>query len=176
MNNILLEIEVYNSMSFDAASTCLPLPLLCQLGKRVNQRKLFAKRLRRHRKAANLSLAKAGEKGGLRRKYWAEVERSEKSPTLERVLNMADALDVPIHALVQIEREEDEERILRKRLDNILDNSSVYQLKRLYCYLLTTPQAKIPNSVAHVIWLISWFLDHSPAPAGRGTAFCRQQT
>ncbi len=104
----------------------------------MNQRKLFAKRLRRLRKAANLSLDKAGEKGGLSGKYWGEVERSEKSPTLETVFNMADALDVPIHALVQIEREEDETRILRKRIENILDKSSVPQLKRLYCYLLDT--------------------------------------
>jgi transcriptional regulator with XRE-family HTH domain len=104
----------------------------------VNQRKLFAKRLRRLRKAANLSLDKAGEKGGLSGKYWGEVERSEKSPTLEMAFNMADALDVPIHALVQIEREEDEERILRKRIDSILDKSNVNRLKRIYCYLLDT--------------------------------------
>ena len=51
------------------------------------------------------------------KKYWGEVERSEKSPTLEMAFNMADALDVPIHALVQIEREEDEERILHQRID-----------------------------------------------------------
>jgi transcriptional regulator with XRE-family HTH domain len=79
------------------------------------------------------SLDKAGEKGRLSGKYWGEVERSEKSPTLESVFNMADALDVPIHGLVQIKREEDEERIVRKRIDNILDKSTVYQLKRLYC-------------------------------------------
>jgi transcriptional regulator with XRE-family HTH domain len=108
----------------------------------VNQRKLFAKRLRRLRKAAKLSLDKAGEKGGLSGKYWGEIERSEKSPTLEMVFNMADALDVPIHALVQIEREEDEGRIVRKRIDAILDKSSVHQLKRLYCYLLDTIETK----------------------------------
>jgi transcriptional regulator with XRE-family HTH domain len=109
---------------------------------RVNQRKLFAKRLRRLRKAAKLSLDKAGEKGGLSGKYWGEVERSEKSPTIEKVFNMADALEVPIHALVQVEREEDEERILRKRIDNVLNKSSVHQLKRLYCYLLDTIDLK----------------------------------
>jgi transcriptional regulator with XRE-family HTH domain len=129
-------------MVANAASIRLALPLLCQQEKSVNQRKLFAKRLLRLRKAANLSLDKAGEKGGLSGKYWGEIERSERSPTLETVFNMADALDVPIHALVQIEREEDEERILRKRIDNILDNSSVNQLKRPYCYLLDTIETK----------------------------------
>ena len=108
----------------------------------VNQRKLFAKRLHRLRKAANLSLDKAGEKGGLSGKYWGEVERSEKSPTLETVFKMAGALNVPIHALVQIEREEDESRILRKRIESILDKSTVAQLKRLYCYLLDTIDIK----------------------------------
>jgi transcriptional regulator with XRE-family HTH domain len=109
---------------------------------RVNQRKLFAKRLRRLRKSAKLSLDKAGEKGGLSGKYWGEVERAEKSPTLEIVSNMARALDAPLHALVQLDREEDEEKLLRKRIDSILDKSDVHQLKRLYCYLLDTIDTK----------------------------------
>jgi transcriptional regulator with XRE-family HTH domain len=108
----------------------------------VNQRKLFAKRLRRLRKAAKLSLDKAGEKGGLSGKYWGEVERSEKSPTLDTLSEMARALEVPLNALVQVEREEDEGKVLRKRIDRILDVSSTDQLKRVYCYLLDTMDAK----------------------------------
>jgi transcriptional regulator with XRE-family HTH domain len=108
----------------------------------VNQRKLFAKRLRRLRKAAKLSLDKAGERGGLSGKYWGEVERSEKSPTLETLSEMARALDVPLHALVEIEREEGEEKLLRKRIDHILEISSADQLKRIYCYLLDTMDAE----------------------------------
>jgi len=104
----------------------------------VNQRKLFAKRLRRLRKAAQLSLDKAGEKGGLSGKYWGEVERSEKSPTLEILSSMAKALGVPMHTLVQIEREEEEDKLLRKRIDSILDRSGTKHLKRIYCYLLDT--------------------------------------
>jgi transcriptional regulator with XRE-family HTH domain len=94
------------------------------------------------RKAAKLSLDKAGEKGGLSGKYWGEVERSEKSPTLEKVSAMAAALGVPIHALVQLEREEDEEKVLRKRIDSMLDDTNAKQLKRIYCYLLDTIGAK----------------------------------
>ena len=108
----------------------------------MNQRKLFAKRLRRLRKAAKLSLDKAGEKGGLSGKYWGEVERSEKSPTLDTLSEMARALEVPLNALVQVEREEDEGKVLRKRIDRILDVSSTDQLKRVYCYLLDTMDAK----------------------------------
>ena len=117
-------------------------PLLSLWETHVNQRRLFAKRLRRLRKAANLSLDKAGERGGLSGKYWGEVERAEKSPTLEKVSDMARALDVPLHSLVQLEREEDEGKLLRKRLDTILDKSSVHQLKRLYCYVLDTIDSK----------------------------------
>jgi len=94
------------------------------------------------RKAVQLSLDKAGERGGLSGKYWGEVERAEKSPTLETLSSMAKALDVPMHALVQIEREEDEDKLLRKRIDSILDASSTKQLKRIYCYLLDTTDAK----------------------------------
>jgi transcriptional regulator with XRE-family HTH domain len=84
----------------------------------VNQRRLLAQRLRRLRKAARLSLDKAGEKGGLSGKYWGEVERSEKSPTLEKVGEMARALGVPLHVLVQIEREDEDEKALRKKNRN----------------------------------------------------------
>ena len=99
-------------------------------------------RLRRLRKAAKLSLDKAGEKGGLSGKYWGEVERAEKSPTLEKIAAMAKALGVPLHALVQLEREEDEERVLRKRIDNILNEANAKELKRIYCYLLDTVGTK----------------------------------
>ena len=108
----------------------------------MDQRKLFAKRLRRLRKATKLSLDKAGERGGLSGKYWGEVERGEKSPTLEKLSGMAKALGVPIYALVQIEREEDEEKVLRKGINNILDTSSTKQLKRIYSYLLDTQDAE----------------------------------
>ena len=63
-----------------------------------------------------MSLDRAGEKGGLSGKYWGEVERGEKSPTLEKVSAMAKALGVPLHALVQVEREEDEEKIYASEL------------------------------------------------------------
>jgi transcriptional regulator with XRE-family HTH domain len=94
------------------------------------------------RKAAKLSLDKAGERGGLSGKYWGEVERSEKSPTLEKAGEMAKALGVPLHALVQIEREEEDEKVLRKRIESILNLSSAKQLKRIYCYLLDTLDVK----------------------------------
>jgi transcriptional regulator with XRE-family HTH domain len=106
----------------------------------VNQQKLFARRLRRLRKAAKLSLDKAGEKGGLSGKYWGEVERAEKSPTLEKMAAMAKALGVPMYALVQFEREEDEE-LLRKRITEILNKANPQALKRFYSYLLDTADA-----------------------------------
>jgi transcriptional regulator with XRE-family HTH domain len=103
----------------------------------VNQQKVFAKRLRRLRKAARLSLDKAGEKGGLSGKYWGEVERSEKSPTLEKLAAMARALEVPLYALVQFDREEDQE-VVRKRIISIVEKANAQELKRFYSYLLDT--------------------------------------
>jgi transcriptional regulator with XRE-family HTH domain len=104
----------------------------------VTQRRLFAKRLRRLRKAAKLNLDEAGEKGQLSGKYWGEIERGEKSPTLDKVFGMARALDLPVHALVHTDREEDDEKVLRRRIETILDKSSAKQLKRIYCHLLDT--------------------------------------
>jgi transcriptional regulator with XRE-family HTH domain len=108
----------------------------------VDHRRLFAKRLRRLREAAQLSLDKAGEKGGLSGKYWGEVERGEKSPTHEMMLRMAKALNIPMEGLVRTEREESDEKLLRKRIDSILDKSPTKHLKRVYFYLLDTLEGR----------------------------------
>jgi transcriptional regulator with XRE-family HTH domain len=103
----------------------------------VDQRKLFARRLRRLRKAAKLTLDQAGERGGLSGKYWGEVERAEKSPTLEKIGAMAKAVGVPTYALVQLDREDDAE-LLRKKINSIIEKAGAGELRRVYCYLLDT--------------------------------------
>lgn len=104
----------------------------------VSQRTVFGKRLRRLRKAAQYNLDEAGERGNMSGKFWGEVERGERSPTLDKVFGMAKALNVPVHVLVKIEREEDDEKILRKKIEAVVTKSSARHLNRLYCYILDT--------------------------------------
>jgi transcriptional regulator with XRE-family HTH domain len=108
----------------------------------VDQRRLLAKRLRRLRKAAKLSLEKAGEKGGLSGKYWGQIERDENSPSHEMLVRMAKALNMPLSELVRTEREIDEEKTLRSRIDSILNKASTKELKRIYCYLNDTLEGR----------------------------------
>ena len=74
-------------------------------------------------------------------KFWGEVERGERSPTLDKVFGMAKALNIPIHVLVHIEREDDDEKTLRKKIEGALAKSNPKQLKRLYCHIIDTLDA-----------------------------------
>ncbi len=104
----------------------------------MDHRKLFAKRVRRLREAANLSLAEAGEKGDITGNFWGDVERCKKVPSLDTIVAMARGLNVPPSVLLMLDREEDDERALRKRIETILDKSDAKQLKRFYCYMIDT--------------------------------------
>jgi transcriptional regulator with XRE-family HTH domain len=97
----------------------------------VDENKLFAKRVRKLRKAANLSLAKASERGDLTQNHWGEVERGNKEPWLEIVFKIARGLNITPGVLLALEREEDE-RSLRKRMESLLDKCSPQQLELVH--------------------------------------------
>lgn len=98
---------------------------------RVDYRKLFAKRVRRLRKAAKLSLGKASERGDLSANFWGEVERCESEPGLESIFKIARGLSTTPNVLLALEREEDE-RSLRKRIESLLDGCSPQQLELVH--------------------------------------------
>lgn len=93
--------------------------------------KLFATRLRRLRKAAKLSVDKAAERGGISGSFWGEVELQKKVPSLQIAVAMAKGLSVPVHVLLQVDHDEDE-AVLRKRLDVLLTKSPLQKLRLIY--------------------------------------------
>src|ERR1700730_11532434 len=94
----------------------------------LKHRSQFAKRIRKLRKSAKLSLEKAAERGDITANFWGDVEREKKGPSLDTIIAMARGLDLSPRILLTIEREEDE-RDLRKRIDAILDECSPQQLE-----------------------------------------------
>ena len=81
-------------------------------------RKFLGQRLRALRKQHALSQEKLGEKSGLSGKFIGEVERGEKSISIDSLYHVAVALDIPLRELTDVRADkpagvptEDAERI-----------------------------------------------------------------
>ena len=92
---------------------------------------MFARRVRRLRKAAKLSLEKAAERGDITGNYWGDVERTKKVPSLDTIVAMAKGLGVAPSTLLLLEREE-EPHDIRKRLESLLDKCTPQQLELVH--------------------------------------------
>jgi transcriptional regulator with XRE-family HTH domain len=97
----------------------------------LKHRPQFAKRIRKLRKTAKLSLEKAAERGDITANFWGDVERGKKVPSLDTIVAMAKGLSLSPRILLSLEREEDE-RELRKRIETILDKCTPQQLELLH--------------------------------------------
>jgi transcriptional regulator with XRE-family HTH domain len=102
----------------------------------MTHRELFAKRVRRLRKAAKITLEIAAERGNITGNFWGDVERSKKVPSLDTIVAMAKGLGVSPSTLLLLEREEDS-RDLRKRINSLLDETSPQQLELLHRIIKT---------------------------------------
>lgn len=97
----------------------------------MKHRTQFAKRVRRLRKSAKLSLEKAAERGDITANFWGDVERGKKVPSLDTIVAMARGLGVSPRILLTLEREDDE-RDLRKRIETLLVNCTPQQLELIH--------------------------------------------
>lgn len=97
----------------------------------MTQSKLFGKRVRAIRKAARITQEKAAEAAHLNPKYLGEIERGEKRPSFEAIMALAKALNVSPEAFFQFDREENDERTLRKRIETLLKEANLQQLRQV---------------------------------------------
>jgi transcriptional regulator with XRE-family HTH domain len=65
-------------------------------------RKALGDRLRRLRKDLGLSQQRLGQRSGLSGKFIGEVERGEKSISIDSLYHVSGALDVPLHHLTDM--------------------------------------------------------------------------
>lgn len=64
-------------------------------------RKLLGQAIRHHRKKAKMTQEQLGEKADLNPKYIGEVERTEKTISVDALARIAQAIGVPVHVLVR---------------------------------------------------------------------------
>ncbi len=98
----------------------------------MNQLKLFGRRVRAVRKAAKITQEQAAEAARLNPKYLGQIERGEKRPSFEAILALGKALSVSPATLFQFDREDADERTLRRRLEALLQNRSPQHLHQAY--------------------------------------------
>src|SRR5260370_42506212 len=98
----------------------------------MDHAKLFGRRLKILRKARNLNQAEVAEKAGIETKYRSNIETGRRSPSFEKTVALAKALDVPMSALFSFDQEEADPKILKRRIETILTKPTAQQLKQIY--------------------------------------------
>lgn len=94
--------------------------------------KLFGKRLRAARKAAKLTQERLAEAARLNPKYLGQLERGEKRPSFDVIVALAKVLRTTPATFFLFEREETDERALRRKIDNVLQKCSGQQLQQVH--------------------------------------------
>lgn len=98
----------------------------------MNHLKLFGKRLRSVRKAATLTQEEAAERASLNPKYSGQIERGEKRPSFDAIVSLARALQVSPSVFFRLDREEGDEKAVRRNLDGLLRRCTFEQLRQVY--------------------------------------------
>lgn len=98
----------------------------------MDQVRLFGKRIRTLRKAAKMTQERAAEAARLNSKYLGQIERGEKRPSLDAILALAKALQVSPASFFQFDSEENDERVLRRKIEGLLHDRSPQQLQQVY--------------------------------------------
>jgi transcriptional regulator with XRE-family HTH domain len=88
-----------------------------------NQLKLFGRRVRAIRKTAQITQEDASERAHLNSKYLGEIERGEKRPSFGAILALNNALNVSPAVFFHFDREERNEKVLRKKIEALLQKS-----------------------------------------------------
>ncbi|MGW2511254.1 helix-turn-helix domain-containing protein [Streptomyces scopuliridis] len=70
---------------------------------RVHRRRAIGEQIRAARKNAGLSQQTVAERAGISLDNYGRIERGQASPTLDTLLGIADAIDVPLAHLVREE-------------------------------------------------------------------------
>jgi len=88
----------------------------------------FGHRLRTVRKAHKLKIGQLADKVDIGVKHLGRLERGEKHPSFELIMNLAQAMNVSPATFFEFESFEDDPRILRKDFDQLLAGRDAKQL------------------------------------------------
>ena len=91
---------------------------------------LFGKRIRAVREAAGLSRELAAERASTTANYLGEIERGEKWPSLEIIMEIAGALSVSPSTFFEFDAEEVDPGLLNSKLQEILTKRNTEELQQ----------------------------------------------
>jgi transcriptional regulator with XRE-family HTH domain len=98
----------------------------------MDQLKLLGRRVRAIRKTAQITQEEAAERAHLNPKYLGEIERGEKRPSFEAILALGTALHVSPASFFHFDKEERNEKVLRKKIEVLLQKSDPEQLQQVH--------------------------------------------
>lgn len=98
----------------------------------MDQAKLFGKRLKALRKSRKLSQAQLAEKIDVGAKFLGDLETARRSPSFETIVSIAKELDVRLYDLFYFEKDLDDPKVLRRRLEALLNGCTHQQIKQIY--------------------------------------------
>jgi transcriptional regulator with XRE-family HTH domain len=108
-----------------------PLPSCPEEG-RMNQPRLFGRRVKAARRAAKLTQEELAEAAHLNPKYLGQIERGEKSPSFEMIVELAKSLHISPALFFDFESEETDDKTLRKKIDTLLQKCNLQQLRLIH--------------------------------------------
>lgn len=103
-------------------------PIVGQVIELPDYRAKFGNRVRSLREAANFSIERASEQGGVSPTFWGSVERADQEPCLNIIFGFAKGVGVSARTLVTFENEDIDDEV-RKELNNLLDLFTPSQLR-----------------------------------------------
>lgn len=93
---------------------------------------LFGKKLRELRRSRDITQEKLAEMSGLSLQYIGEIERNRRNPSLTSMESLAEALNIPIGDLFNLEEFQRSDKELRETLIRQVREATPEQLRMLY--------------------------------------------
>lgn len=92
---------------------------------------LFGRRLRAIRKSRGLKQRELADRIGSNAKYISQLETGAAQPSFDILVSFARELDVPMFSFFLFHRDEDDPKVLRRRIGLALNRSKVTLLKQV---------------------------------------------
>jgi transcriptional regulator with XRE-family HTH domain len=98
----------------------------------VDYAKAFGQRLKSIRQAAKLTQEQVAERTHGDAKYLSALENGRSSPTLDTIVGLAKALNMPVSDFVLLDGEDSDAKSLRRKIESALDVCNEEKLRRVY--------------------------------------------
>ena len=97
----------------------------------MDTKELLGRRIRELRKKKGLTQERLAEKANVDVKYLGNIERGRENPTIGTLEKLANALSVKIHQILNFEHELQGERLLRRRITQMVEKCDEKELQTI---------------------------------------------